>query len=71
MEENKLNEIIQSILDKLTDEQKEKASSCGTLKELLALIDGWGVELPEAVLNDIAGGIYSRPDVLQKGQIVP
>ena len=60
MENEKLNEMLKSIWDGLTDEQKEKARACRTAEELTALAGKEGIELPDEVLDGIAGGyIYS------------
>ncbi len=52
----KLNEILKGMWDSLTDEQKEKANACKTLDELTALAGKEGVELPDEVLDAVAGG---------------
>ncbi|MBQ9458505.1 MAG: hypothetical protein IJU66_01060 [Oscillospiraceae bacterium] len=52
----KLNEILRGMWDSLTDEQKEKANACKTLDELTALAAKEGVELPDKVLDQVAGG---------------
>ena len=62
--DEQLNKALEELMGSLTDEQKEKARTCETRKELLELIDGWGVELPEAVLDEIAGG-YPIPNLPQ------
>ena len=67
MENDKLNELLSA----LTDEQKEKAMACKTAEELLALAAREGIELPEKVLNEIAGGLYTRPMYEVKQTLVP
>ncbi len=56
MENEKLNEMLKSIWDNLTDEQKEKARSCKTAEELTALAGKEGAELQDQTLDDVAGG---------------
>ena len=51
-----LNDMLKSIYDSLTDEQKEKAKQCKTMDELMLLAGEWGVELPDEVLDAVAGG---------------
>ncbi len=70
MEENKnvneLNEALKGMWDSLTEEQKEKAKQCKSTDELTVLAGQIGVELPDEMLDAIAGGIYnsdpSRPE---------
>ncbi len=52
----KLAEPLRGIWDSLTDEQKEKAKACKTLDELTELAGREGIELPDEVLDAIAGG---------------
>ena len=52
----KLNAALKGIYDNLTDEQKEKAKECKTMDELMALAGEWGIELPDEVLDAVAGG---------------
>ncbi len=60
MDENKsaieLNEALKGIWDSLTDEQKEKAKACRSMDELAALAGQMGVELPDELLDSVAGG---------------
>ncbi len=60
MDENKiaakLNEAIREMWDSLTDEQKEKAKACQSMDELMALASRSGVELPDELLEKVAGG---------------
>lgn len=53
----------QGNLDSLTDEQRGKAKTCKTPEELTALAAKEGVELPDEMLDAIAGGyIYKNAD---------
>ena len=52
----KKEEAFKGIDDNLTDEQKEKAKACKTMDELMTLAGEWGVELPDEVLDAVAGG---------------
>ena len=56
--DDKLNAALKGIYDSLTDEQKEKAKACKTMDELTALAAKEGVELPDEVLDAVAGGGY-------------
>ena len=56
MENEKLNEMLAGIWDSLTDEQKEKAKACKTTDELIKLAGEEGIELPDEVLDAVAGG---------------
>ena len=56
MDEEKMKELLASILDGLTDEQKEKAKACKTMDELAAFIEQEGLELPDEMLDAVAGG---------------
>ena len=53
----KLNEALKGIYDSLTDEQKEKAKACKSSDELMKLAGEWGIELPDEVLDAVAGGV--------------
>ena len=56
MEEKKLNEILKGVYDSLTDEQKEKAKACKTMEELIALAGQESIELPDEIMDAVAGG---------------
>ena len=54
--DNKLNAALKGIYDSLTDEQKAKAKACKTMEELTALAAKEGIELPDELLEGVAGG---------------
>ena len=54
--DEKMNELLKSVFDSLTDEQKEKAQACKTDEELLALAAREGIELPDEALDAVSGG---------------
>ncbi len=59
MDENKmteLNKAIEGMWDSLTDEQKAKAKECKSMDELKTLAGKEGVELPDELLDAVAGG---------------
>ena len=56
METKKLSEQMTKILNGLTAEQKERAKACKTPKELTSLLGELGVELPDELLDAVAGG---------------
>ena len=60
MDNKKLNELLTSALASLTDEQKEKAKACKTAKELLDFLTEAGTELPDELLDKVAGGFTSH-----------
>ena len=66
MDENKsaseLNEALKGMWDSLTDEQKEKAKQCQSMDELMQLAGKLGVELPDEILDSVAGGSTSAFD---------
>ena len=57
MENKNLNEVLKGIYDSLTDEQKEKVKACKTMDELVKLAGEEGIELPDEVLDAVAGGV--------------
>ena len=67
MDENKiaseLNEALAGMWDSLTDEQKEKAKQCQSMDELTALAGSMGVELPDELLDSVAGGFRTPTGV--------
>ena len=52
----KLNATLKGIYDSLTDGQKEKAKQCKTMDELVAFAGKEGLELPDEMLDSVAGG---------------
>ena len=52
----KLNAALKGVYESLTDEQKEKAKNCKTMEELTKLAAKEGIELPDEVLDAVAGG---------------
>ncbi len=59
MDENKkdeLNKALEGIWESLTDEQKAKARECKSMDELAVLAASAGVELPDEMLDAVAGG---------------
>ena len=57
MDDKKLNELLNAVLASLTEEQKKKAKACKTAKELVDFLAEAGVELPDEVLDAVAGGM--------------
>ena len=61
--DSKVLQAIKGVYDSLTDEQKEKAKACKTNDELLKLAGEEGIELPDEVMDAVAGGyIYFHKD---------
>ena len=60
MAEKDMKDILKELWGSLTDEQKEKAKACKTSDELLKLAGEEGIELPDEVLDAVAGGYIYR-----------
>ena len=54
--DEKMKAAMKGIYDNLSDELKEKAKQCKTMEELTALAAKEGIELPDEVVDQIAGG---------------
>ena len=61
--DEKMNEVMKGIYEKLTDEQKEKAKACSTMDEFMKLTGEWGIELPDEALDAVAGGKHKRKTI--------
>ena len=81
MAEKDMKDILKELWGSLTDEQKEKAKACKTSDELMKLAGEEGIELPDEVLDAVAGGYifrsflyeddnYSRTSSYQKQYVV-
>jgi len=66
MEEKKHRKTLKEIYDSLTDEQKEKAKACKSVDELVRLAGEERIELPDELMNTVAGG-YLFQDNGSKG----
>ena len=62
MENKKLTEQLKATLMGLTDEQKEKVKACKDSSELASLLVELGVELPDEMLDTVAGGLKYHED---------
>ena len=51
-----MKEALKDIFEKLTDEQKEKAKACKNEDELMNLLGEWEIELPDELVDNVAGG---------------
>ena len=54
----KMDEVMKGIYEKLTDEQKEKAKACKTADEFKEFAEKEGIELTDEMLDAVAGGSY-------------
>lgn len=54
--DEKTKEALKGIYDNLSDELKEKAKQCKTMDELMELAGKEGIELPDEVVDAVAGG---------------
>lgn len=57
--DERMEKALKAFFDLLTDEQKEKAKECKTAEELMEFAEKEGIELPDELLNSIAGGRVS------------
>ena len=55
-----LNEALKGLWEGLTEDQKGKAKECKSMDELMMLAGRLGVELPDEILDAVAGGVYSH-----------
>ncbi len=67
MEDEKLQEIVEKLVDSFSDEQKEKAAACETLDDLIKLAGDEGIELPEELLDEVGGGRLTIGGFLRGG----
>ena len=51
-------QIIASIYENLSDEQKKKAKACKSIEEFAEFAGEEGIELPDDALDLIAGGLH-------------
>ena len=58
--DEKLKKELLEIYDSLTDEQKEKVKECKTMEEVSAFAAEEGIELPDEMLDDVAGGYVHK-----------
>ena len=54
--DEKMEKALKELFEKLTDEQKEKAKECKTPEELMDFFGKEGLELPDELLDSVAGG---------------
>ena len=60
MAEKNVQEMITEVIESLNDEQKARLAECKTAEELIAFAGKEGIELPDELLDSVAGGyIYS------------
>ena len=54
--DKKTDSALMEFFDNLTDGQKEKAKECKTMDELMDFAGKEGIELPDDLLDNVAGG---------------
>ena len=54
--DEKMNEALKGLYENLTEEQKEKAKACKTVDEILKFVEQENIELPEELMEQVAGG---------------
>ena len=57
MEDGTIIGKYKKIYDNMTDEQKKRAERCKTSEEFMAIVEGEGVEMPDEMFDDVAGGV--------------
>ena len=57
MEDGTIIGKYKKIYDNMTDEQKKRAKRCKTSEEFMAIVEGEGVEMPDEMFDDVAGGV--------------
>ena len=56
MDEEKFDALLLSVMDGLSDEQKEKVNACRTAAALMGVLAEAGAALPDELLDGVAGG---------------
>ena len=54
--DEKMNDVLKGIYDSLTEEQKEKVKNLKTVEEMTEFAAKEGIEIPDDVLDAVAGG---------------
>ena len=74
--DEKMKKELEKFFANLTDEQKEKVKECKTMEELMDFAGKEGLELPDELLDGVAGGGSScyyhdcTPEILAVGPII-
>ena len=66
-----IKKALAGIYENLTDEQKEKAKKCKTMDEMMALAGEWGIELPDEMLDAVAGGSHVEHEPCPEHSSIP
>ena len=61
--DEKVKEAMNGIFNKFTDDQKEQAKTCKNMDEFMKLAGEWGIELPDELLYNVAGGRRGFGDI--------
>ena len=59
--DEEMKDALKGIFEELTDEQKEKVKACKNADEVMNLLGEWGVELPDELVGNVAGGDWYNP----------
>ena len=59
--DEKMKATIKGIYDNLSDDLKEKVKACKTMEEVMELAGKEGIELPDEVVDAVAGGVGACP----------
>ena len=60
MADERIDEEVMSFFDSMTDAQKEKAKACSDQDEFMRFADEEGIEIPDGLLEQVAGGGFWR-----------
>ena len=63
----KMNDVLKGIYESLTEEQKEKAKDLKTVEEMTEFAAKEGIELPDEMLDSVAGGWAQRGECPRLG----
>ncbi len=64
MEEKKILEMAKKIYENMTDDQKKRAVECNTAEDFMAIVENEGVEIPDEMFDDVAGGVAFNANTL-------
>ena len=64
MEDEKVPEILAKLYGNMTDEQKKRALECKTVGDFMAIVEREGVEIPDGLIENVAGGVSLNESVL-------
>ena len=69
MEDNKVLEMLAKIYDNMTEDQKKRALECETAEDFMAIVEGEGVEMPDEMFDDVAGGVAINANMINSATL--